>query len=282
MTVATRPETPHVPQPAPVAGEFHRRRKYTNWRPQGSGDWLLLYTLDGAGRIGLPAGEPIRLAPAEALLFDPRASQDYSTHPDHGQWHFLWVHFHARAHWRPWLQWQTPAPDIHHAVVGAPAVHEAVTRALRKMIAVSRRRTSIGPDLALNALEEALLWLHGASAAPDAWSQGDARVRRAMDYFAEHLDEPFDLAKVARHCGLSPSRLGHLFKDQMNLSLQRCCEDMRLHHAKELLTRTRSSVKEIAFATGFSDPLYFSKRFRRSFGVSPVACRTQTRPGPET
>jgi AraC family transcriptional regulator of arabinose operon len=274
-----RPETPHSPQPAPLPGEFRRGRKYTNWRPEGSGDWLLLYTLAGAGRIGLADGTQKRLAPAEALLFEPHARQEYGTDPAAGQWHFLWVHFHARAHWRPWLRWPEAAPGIQHAAVGLPAVHQAVTAALRKVLAAARRVSPMAPDLAFNALEEALLWIHAAADSRETGTHGDDRVRRAMDYFADHLDQPFDLAAVARHCGLSPSRLGHLFKDQMNLSLQACCEDMRLQHARELLTRTRSSVKEIAFATGFSDPLYFSKRFRRSFGVSPLACRA-TAPGP--
>jgi AraC-like DNA-binding protein len=43
--------------------------------------------------------------------------------------------------------------------------------------------------------------------------------------------------------------------------------------ARYLLTYRGQSVKETAAALGYDDPLYFSKQFRRSAGVSPRAYR---------
>jgi AraC-like DNA-binding protein len=53
--------------------------------------------------------------------------------------------------------------------------------------------------------------------------------------------------------------------------------DMRLQRAAEMLTCSGSTtVTEIAFEVGFSDSAFFSRCFRRRFGVSP----TQWRAGP--
>ena len=39
--------------------------------------------------------------------------------------------------------------------------------------------------------------------------------------------------------------------------------------ARIMLRHTGRSVKEVAQATGYDDPLYFSKQFRRHAGMSP-------------
>jgi transcriptional regulator GlxA family with amidase domain len=44
---------------------------------------------------------------------------------------------------------------------------------------------------------------------------------------------------------------------------------LRLARARELLATTAMNVGAVARATGFADPLYFSRAFRRRFGISP-------------
>lgn len=50
--------------------------------------------------------------------------------------------------------------------------------------------------------------------------------------------------------------------------------DVRLMQARKLLRTTDVSVAEIAMQTGFDDPSYFGRLFRRRFGMSPRAFRT--------
>ena len=60
-------------------------------------------------------------------------------------------------------------------------------------------------------------------------------------------------------------RFGAPFKrDIMNLRMQEACR---------LLTETNRDVKEIAASLGFSDPLYFSRRFTRLMGAPPTEYR---------
>jgi AraC family transcriptional regulator of arabinose operon len=94
-----------------------------------------------------------------------------------------------------------------------------------------------------------------------------------MDHLSAHLDQPFDLPRLASSCHLSVSRLCHLFKTETGLTLQRYSEDLRLREAQRLLTHTRLAIGDVAQATGFADPYYFSKRFRRFAGVAPSRWR---------
>jgi AraC family transcriptional regulator, transcriptional activator of pobA len=53
--------------------------------------------------------------------------------------------------------------------------------------------------------------------------------------------------------------------------------DRVMLEAARLLRYTDRTVGEIAHATGFTDPLYFSRAFKRRFGDSPMAYRDHVR-----
>ncbi|MGC8401661.1 AraC family transcriptional regulator [Enterobacter mori] len=51
-------------------------------------------------------------------------------------------------------------------------------------------------------------------------------------------DSQFDIASVAQHVCLSPSRLSHLFRQQLGVSVLSWREDQRISQAKLLLSTT--------------------------------------------
>jgi len=268
---ASRPITPHVSAAPLVCSEFRRGQGYTNWRPRGSGDWLLIFTLGGAGRV-VAGGVAHRLEPGDAVLFAPDAEQDYSTAPDPGWWRLRWAHFQPLPHWRPWLLWPRLAPRVGQVRLGGVAA-AAAGEALQRMLVAHRLGGTIGTELAMNALAEALI---RSVRAPESTERPrvDPRVQAAVEYLAGHVAQPFRLDELARHCGLSASRLTHLFRRELGTSPQRFGEKLRLESARQLLAQTTLTVAEVAAEVGFADPLYFSRRFRRAFGRAPSAART--------
>jgi len=273
--MAARRETPHRHDSELLADEFHSNRAYTNWRPRGSGNWLLILTVAGAGRIVTPRGEFV-LSPGEALVYAPGDYQDYGTDPAAGRWHLLWSHFTPKAGWHAWLNWPKNARGVRHLLLPKGEVRDAFAAALRRTAGGVRRRLPNAIDFAANALEEALLWAHLAATRGE-WIRLDPRVRRAMDYLAGDLRQPFKLDVLARHCGLSVSRLAHLFKSEAGVSPQQFFEQQRLHQASRLLRVTGLGIAEIAAEVGYDDPFYFTNRFRRHTGISPTQFRARGR-----
>ena len=49
-----------------------------------------------------------------------------------------------------------------------------------------------------------------------------------------------------------------------------------MEHARILLRDSRETISDIAAASGFSDPNYFTKAFRQHHGVPPLKYREQT------
>jgi AraC family transcriptional regulator of arabinose operon len=143
--------------------------------------------------------------------------------------------------------------------------------ALHSVLEFARRTLPVAEDLAMAALEQTLIW--GYAAAGNEAVHFDARVRQAADYLASHLREPFHLEGLAGRCNLSVSRLSHLFKEEMGVTPQQFLETQRMRHACDLLRLTGMSIAEVAREVGYEDAFYFSNRFRRSVGVSPLGYR---------
>lgn len=269
----SRSPTPYNPVAQLVCARAVKGPPYTVWRPRGSDSWHLIYTDGGAGQFSTRLGS-VTVRAGEVVLYAPGELQDYSTSPAEDYWDRTWVHFRLRPHWEAWLQWPRCANGLRRLRMESSETHEPLQAALARMLEFSRRSTPGALDLAANALEEALLWTHLA-ACPTAGAKQDERVRQAAEHLSAHLREPFRLENLAALCGLSVSRLAHLFKQQTGNTPQQFLEQRRMQHACHLLHLTDLSVAEVAREVGYEDPFYFSNRFRRHVGQSPLPFRRQ-------
>lgn len=268
---ADRPRPTEAPTPEVhrvVGGRLREGRAYATWRSRGTTDWLLMHTVAGAGRVGDGSTE-LRTAPGDAVLLAPGVRHDYGTAAEPGTWELVHAHFHPRGEWMALLDWSRP-----HGRVGLirtdGEVHRRVVDALDRAARFSSRGHVRAESFAVNALEEALLWLDTQN---DRGRRMDERVVLLLDHIDTHLADRLDVTRLAEVAHLSPSRLSHLFTRQVGVSPQRYVERQRMTVAEQHLRLTRRSVAEIARAVGFTDPLYFSQRFRRHAGTTPTAFR---------
>jgi AraC family transcriptional regulator of arabinose operon len=264
-------QPPHQPAIELYGDYYERDRSYANWRPRGSGDYLLIYTTAGGGRFVTGTGCHVSRR-GDAVLYAPGELQDYSTDPRAGVWKLLWAHFTPKPAWQMWLSWPVNAEGVKTIRLGGGEVGRRFSGAMRDIVSLSRRPIPEAMDLAFNSLEAALLWAR-TTVSRQGWYALDARVRRAMSHLIDHFREPFSMSELARHCGLSSSRLAHLFKEETGTSPQQYLEVHRIQQACSLLRITNRGIAEIASDVGYADPFYFTHRFRRHTGKSPSGYR---------
>lgn len=255
-------------------GHFDRGGSYGGWRPEGTRDWLLIYTVAGVGKVTIPDAEHTVEA-GHVLLYQPGTPHDYRVGAS-GRWELLWAHFVPPKDWLELLHWPELAPGVRKLLVHDKPRRRAVESAFKRAILFSRRHLRRSETFALNALHEALLWCDLDNPAAGK-SSIDERVRRALDYITHDSRRVLTLDAVAKAAGLSVSRLSELFKTQIGQSPRQYWERHRIEHARQLLECTDLSVGEVADATGFADPFYFSTRFSALVGRSPRAHRQQKR-----
>jgi len=94
--------------------------------------------------------------------------------------------------------------------------------------------------------------------------------KEILDIFEENFtNEDFTLKRLAEQMGLSSGYLSGVFKEQFSEPFQDYLLKRRIDKAKRLLLTTDLRNYEIAEEIGFSDPNYFSLRFKKETGVSP-------------
>ncbi len=101
----------------------------------------------------------------------------------------------------------------------------------------------------------------------------NAHVSAAMAYMKEHQREGLSVDRIAKAVGLSASRLHRLFHDTLHVSPIAYLNDLRLSHACYLLECSDLPVARVAEVCGIGDAFYFSKMFRKKYGISPLQYR---------
>ena len=104
----------------------------------------------------------------------------------------------------------------------------------------------------------------------------DWRIQRVLTALA-HPVEVIRVRDLAAQVGVGTSRLGHLFKREINMSIRAFIRERRLAEAVRLLVSTRERVSAISFNAGFPDISNFNHTFKKKFGVSPTRFREQAR-----
>lgn len=102
-----------------------------------------------------------------------------------------------------------------------------------------------------------------------------SEIEEIVHLFNTHYSDTFNICELAKKHNISTSWLTRLFKKHLNMSPQQYLTKVRIEKAKLLLSST-NSIKEIAFTVGYSDPLYFSRVFRKITGMSPSEYRNQS------
>lgn len=96
----------------------------------------------------------------------------------------------------------------------------------------------------------------------------DERVRRVTELMKADLNRSHSLEELARHVNLSPTRLVHLFKEQVGVPIRRFRQWHRMRVVAASIAKG-STLTDAALGAGFSDSSHFSRAFRNMFGMAP-------------
>lgn len=96
-------------------------------------------------------------------------------------------------------------------------------------------------------------------------------IQRAIDLTEENFANPeLSLSLIAKELSYNEKYLSHKFKEKMGIAYTEYLRMIRIKYAIALFDQGIDSVKNVAFLSGFSNPLYFSKVFKMTVGISPT------------
>lgn len=94
-------------------------------------------------------------------------------------------------------------------------------------------------------------------------------VRSIIDYLHNNYMKKMTSADVETHLNLCYDYANFIFKRITGFTIMNYLNNIRMNRAKDLMDTTSMSISDIAELVGFTDPQYFSKKFRDFDGRSP-------------
>ena len=99
------------------------------------------------------------------------------------------------------------------------------------------------------------------------------KIDKARVLIRERINSAISPEAIANELNMTYSWFRRLFKQYMGLAPAQYITQLRLQHAKELLSATSNSIKEIAVEMNYESVDYFSTQFRRQTKMTPTQYR---------
>lgn len=100
-------------------------------------------------------------------------------------------------------------------------------------------------------------------------------IEPAIEYIISNSEKKTTVSDVADYLKIDRSYLSRVFNEYMGISIKKYIYNYHMDIAKSFLTYSDLSIRDIAIAVGYDDPLDFTKAFHRTYGMSPSKWRDE-------
>lgn len=125
----------------------------------------------------------------------------------------------------------------------------------------------------LIALSELVLTIADHIIAKGMITKREDTVGRIVEYIRININDEINADVLARELFLSKNSIYSAIKNEFGMTLGQYIQVARLDKASQMLLNTDKSIMEISEHCGIDDFNYFSRLFRKNFGLSPTAYR---------
>ncbi len=213
-----------------------------------------------------------RITPPVALLI-PRGTLDCDLQTGRIEGSFVLFHGHGllrKARGRP----QRAVLSLGNQRYDAPFLIHPRAAEAERLVAIFHeiadvRSAGIAGQLRGVALLFQALAEYCAAATPRDKTGIHREVWRLRELLDAHPCENQGLDTLYQELNISAAHAEKLFKAAFHITPVAYRLQFRLRKARELLVASAMNVRQVSKAVGFSDPLYFSRLFRTTFGQAP-------------
>ncbi|MGP4041104.1 helix-turn-helix domain-containing protein [Gracilibacillus sp. D59] len=249
-----------------VSDHYNKTTGYAVNRTDGVMNWHITFTLSGTGMYKVN-NNTWYCQTGDIVIIPPNIPHYYATSSEE-PWNFTWAHFIPKTDWLDLLKSLDNFDNAFLLSIKNLPIQNKVLQAFKQLLQNNIQQDFFHNRIAYNSLEYILLLIAQHNAKNQA-PKIDYRVEKLLDYLQVNLKKKHTLESLAKNVSLSPSRLSHLFKQEVGDSIVQYLLKMRLRQAANLLEYTSDPILEIAEEVGFQNPYYFTRQFSTYYGVSP-------------
>lgn len=236
-------------------------------------EYQLLYITSGTGVFRSDHQRECRIGAGDLFLLFPGERHTYRPDPLDG-WHSYWIGFKGRnMDDRVKAGFLSVEKPVYHVGFSEKIVslYESAYRSAVEEAAYSQQVLAgiVNHLIGLMYALERNIALGRDGAHVDMINRARLRIRTT-------LESNITIQQITEELGVSYSNFRKLFKEYTGISPSLYQQDLKLQRAKELLSTTSMSIKEIAYQLNFESPDYFSSKFRLKTGAKPSEFRKMT------
>lgn len=184
-------------------------------------------------------------------------------------WEAVWMHFDgplARAYYDE--IWSGCGPVI------SPAHPEVLSSLLTRIYEIFRTSCPLAENTLSDYITRILNGLLFSVQGKKRSALRTSSITDTIAYINEHFHESLSLDALAKQANISPYHFTRIFAKETGMTPHHYLIATRISAAKFLLKSSGTSVKEIAFRTGFQSETSFCNTFKKWEGCTPSQYRT--------
>ena len=236
-------------------------------------EYQLLYNPEGEGIFHSASVKEARLREGDMFLLFPGEWHSYHPLTNHG-WKSYWIGFKGpNMDERVKAGFLSPQKPIYHI-----GFSDGIVQLYKQAYQAALDEAAYSQQLMAGIVNHLIGMMYSLERNNELISRSQAHVNminKARLRIRESLESPLTIQQVAEELGVSYSNFRKLFKEHTGFSPAVYQQDLRLQRAKELLSTTDMSIKEIAYQLNFESPDYFSAKFKIKTGRRPSELRNQ-------
>jgi AraC-like DNA-binding protein len=257
-------------------GAFPHAEHHYVERPDGCGEYILIWCTDGKGWYILNGEKTI--VPASHFFILPAGHAHSYGSSENLPWSIYWTHFSG-----------PDAASVYERLKGlrempssfpTSGISAAFDEIMSLLDGYANQDKAVYVDMAFPRLISAFLYpelREGHNIKAENPPGSASFVGKACHFMDENLSHKLSLSDICNHLGYSESYFTRAFTKEVGIAPMTYLMQLRATKARHLLENTNLKINQIAPMVGFSDPYYFSKFFTKEVGLSPKKYRERDR-----
>ena len=253
------------------AGHFNTSFPFCTDNPAGRLDYYLMYITEGALRFSIGDGEQT-VGRGNAIIFPPKTRYKYCYEQTDAPISYFWMHFTGSyaSELLSRIELDSFCEPISIGIDSHIIMH------FQEMFNCFSENSGFLRE-ALSPVAEQILILIAKDKSKGTTQRN--LLSRSVEYIHGNFSSDISIESLAKLENLSMSRYNTVFKEYFGIPPIKYIIKLRMSNACRLLESTDMSIKQIGVLSGYDDPHFFSKLFKKYIGCPPLAYRQEKMQG---